>query len=95
MATWLVTGTNRGIGLELCRQLHARGETVIATCRSSSGELDAVRCRVIEGIDVAADDVGARLDDALGEGLALDVVINNAGVGGGDSLEQLDLDHTR
>ena len=30
MATWVVTGTNRGIGLELCRQLHARGETVIA-----------------------------------------------------------------
>lgn len=42
MATYLVTGANRGIGLEYCRQLQQRGETVIAACRSSSPELDAL-----------------------------------------------------
>lgn len=92
MATWLVTGTNRGIGLELCRQLHGRGDGVIATCRSSSAELDAIGCRVLEGVDVASEDVGDALDAALGEDVALDVVVNNAGIGGWDSLERVDLD---
>jgi NAD(P)-dependent dehydrogenase (short-subunit alcohol dehydrogenase family) len=95
MATWLVTGTNRGIGLELVRQLHARGDGAIATCRSSSPALNAVGCRVVEGIDVGSNDVGATLDAALGEDERIDVVVHNAGVGGGDSLEQLDFDQLR
>lgn len=95
MATWLVTGANRGIGLALVRQLHDRGDTVIATCRSSSRELDAVGCRVTEGIDVGRDDVGERLDASLASDERLDVVVNNAGVGGWDSLESLDLDQAR
>ena len=95
MATWLVTGTNRGIGLELVRQLHARGDTVIATCRSSSPDLDAVGCRVVEGIDVGSDGVGAALDAALEPDERVDVLVNNAGIGGWDSLERLDLDLAR
>jgi NAD(P)-dependent dehydrogenase (short-subunit alcohol dehydrogenase family) len=95
VATWLVTGANRGIGLALVRQLHDRGDTVIATCRSSSRELDAVGCRVTEGIDVGRDDVGERLDASLASDERLDVVVNNAGVGGWDSLESLDLDQAR
>lgn len=35
MATYLVTGTNRGIGYEYCRQLQARGDRVIAVCRTA------------------------------------------------------------
>ena len=95
MATWLVTGANRGIGLALVRRLHDRGDTVIAACRSSSRELDAVGCRVAEGIDVSRDDVGERLDAALAPDERLDVVVNNAGIGGWDSLESLDLDQAR
>ena len=95
MATWLVTGAYRGIGLELVRQLHERGDTVIATCRSSSPDLDAVGCRVIRGIDVGSDEVGAALDAALEPGERIDVLVNNAGIGGWDSLERLDLDLAR
>jgi len=95
MATWLVTGANRGIGLELARQLHARGDAVIATCRSSSPELDAVGCRVLEGIDVGSDDVEEGLDAALEPGERIDVIVNNAGIGGWDSLERIDLELAR
>ena len=95
MATWLVTGSNRGIGLELCRQVHTRGDGVIATCRTSSAELDAIGCRVVEGIDVTRDDVGEALDAALGEGVSLDVLVNNAGIGGWGSIDPLDADSLR
>lgn len=90
MATWLVTGASRGIGLELCRQVHARGDEVIATCRSPSPELDAIGCRVVEEIDVGSDDVEAALRAALGDGDRVDVVVSNAGIGLWDTLETLD-----
>jgi NAD(P)-dependent dehydrogenase (short-subunit alcohol dehydrogenase family) len=41
MATVLVTGANRGIGLEYCRQLSVRGDDVIAVCREAGRELDS------------------------------------------------------
>ena len=95
MATWLVTGANRGIGLELVRQLHERGDTVIATCRSRSGALDTIGCRVVDGIDVSRADVGETLVAALGPDEKLDVVVANAGVGGWDSLDRLDLEQAQ
>ena len=53
MALTVVTGANRGIGLELTRQLVARGDEVIAACRSASPELEATGAEIAEGIDVA------------------------------------------
>lgn len=91
MATWLVTGCNRGIGLELARQLSGRGETVIAVCRSSSEALDALDCRVIDGVDVATDAGVERLVAELGD-QSIDVLLNNAGVLTRDSLADPDFD---
>lgn len=82
MPTVLITGANRGIGLDLARQYAAEGWRVLATCRdpASAPELTA-----IEGdIDVYALDVDdAASVDALAatlRGQALDVLFNNAGI---------------
>ena len=89
MATVLVTGANRGIGLEYCRQLKARGDQVVAVCRQATPELEALGVRIEDGIElteeVAIADLVARLD-----GLALDAVILNAGVLQSMGLEDLD-----
>ena len=89
MATVLVTGANRGIGLEYCRQLKARGDQVVAVCRQATPELAALGVRIEDGIElteeVAIADLVGRLD-----GLALDAVILNAGVLQSMGLEDLD-----
>lgn len=83
-ATVLVTGTNRGIGLEFVRQYAAQGWTVIATVRNpaEAAELAAVaagqpniRIEKLDVTNVAAIDALA----AKYRGQAIDVIINNAG----------------
>jgi NAD(P)-dependent dehydrogenase (short-subunit alcohol dehydrogenase family) len=94
MATYLVTGTNRGIGYEYCRQLQARGDRVIAVCRSASEELKQLGVRVEEGIDITSDASVADLCDRLGD-TAIDVLINNAGIVKRVTLEDLDFESIR
>lgn len=79
-STYLITGANRGIGLEFARQLTARGDTVIATRRDASraGEIERVASRVID-LDVSDPASIAALPAALGDA-PIDVLINNAGV---------------
>lgn len=95
---YLVTGANRGIGLQLCKQLHKRGDEVIAVCRKASEELlgltggdgvGGVGLRVIEGIDVSDGEAIERLKGEVGE-QRIDVLVNNAGILKGDSFETLD-----
>ena len=52
MARVIVAGANRGIGLELVRQLAARGDSVAAACRRASTELEALRVFIIVGLAV-------------------------------------------
>lgn len=89
MATWIVTGANRGIGLELVRQLRARGEDVIAACRTPSKELDATGATVVANVDVAKPEGAAALVKAT-EGKTIDVLLNNAGILVPDSIGALD-----
>jgi NAD(P)-dependent dehydrogenase (short-subunit alcohol dehydrogenase family) len=79
MATVVVTGANRGIGLELVRQLVARGDAVIGACRRSSRELDESGAEVVTGVDVTSDEGVSKLVTAVGDRL-LDVVVHNAGI---------------
>jgi NAD(P)-dependent dehydrogenase (short-subunit alcohol dehydrogenase family) len=94
MPTALVTGSNRGIGLALCARLAARGDHVIAVCRRSSTELDALGVRVEAGVDVTDDASVAALSGRLA-GASIDLVIHNAGVLSVETLDSLDLDAIR
>jgi NAD(P)-dependent dehydrogenase (short-subunit alcohol dehydrogenase family) len=94
MGTYLITGANRGIGHEYCRQLQARGETAIAICRKPSAELTALGIQVIPGINVTQEADVAHLQSEL-RGVAIDVLINNAAIIEGVSLANLDFDSIR
>jgi NAD(P)-dependent dehydrogenase (short-subunit alcohol dehydrogenase family) len=95
MAFSVVTGANRGIGLSLATLLKKKGHTVLAACRNTSPELDALGVEVVKGIDVADDEGIALLRAAVGD-RSIDLLINNAGIlVWGDNLSNLDVDGIR
>jgi NAD(P)-dependent dehydrogenase (short-subunit alcohol dehydrogenase family) len=77
--TVLVTGANRGIGLEYAKQFKAKGYEVIGTARkpASATELKAAGVEVL-ALDVTSAESVAALVKAL-DGRAIDILINNAG----------------
>ena len=87
-ATALVTGANRGIGTEVCRQLAARGYRVLLTGRDgdkaavAARRLDPAGTQVIPHVlDVADQGSVDALADRIGAGHGrLDVLINNAAI---------------
>ena len=96
----LVTGANRGIGLEICRQLGAAGYTVVLTARDPERGARAQRGLRKEGLDAhfqpldvtdpaSAAQAAAFVEAELGR---LDALINNAAVAldPEDSLETVD-----
>lgn len=94
MSTVLVTGANRGIGLELCRQFARHGNDVIATCRKASPELRETGAEIHEGIDVTDDDSVHDLARDL-QGRHIDILVNCAGILTRESLDDLDFDRIR
>lgn len=91
--TVLITGSNRGIGLELARVYAKRGWNVIATCRtpSKADDLNAIAAEhdnlVVEELDVTDDGEIAALA-AKYEGQPVDVLLSNAAIGG-DKTKQI------
>jgi NAD(P)-dependent dehydrogenase (short-subunit alcohol dehydrogenase family) len=92
--TVLITGSNRGIGLEFVKQYAARGWTVIATARApeAATELKAlaaahagIRVEKLDVVDVA----GIRALAAKYAGTPIDVLVNNAGVLGALDKQEL------
>ncbi len=83
----LITGANRGLGLEFARQYAARGAKIIATARSpkSADELNELAANnsniVVEQLDVTdharIDELAARYQDT-----PIDLLLNNAGISG-------------
>ena len=81
MGSWLVTGANRGIGLEFARKVSGRGERVVGTARrpERADELRETGARV-EALDVGDDASVAALARSL-DGEVLDVLVLNAAIG--------------
>jgi NAD(P)-dependent dehydrogenase (short-subunit alcohol dehydrogenase family) len=90
----VVTGANRGIGLELARQLRARGASVVAVCRRSSADLDALGVRVESGLDVTEPAAWAKLAERLATD-NIELLVQNAGALVSDTLGDVDLDKVR
>ena len=77
----LVTGANRGIGAEIARRLRDLGATVYAGSRSQRNEVPEGTERVL--LDVTQEgDALAAMETVHEESGGLDVLVNNAGVGG-------------
>lgn len=89
MTTTVITGANRGIGLELARQTKARGDEVIAICRHVSPELRQLDLRIVDGIDVGTDGSVRDLESLLA-GSRIDLLINNAGILSRQALDNPD-----
>ena len=94
MSNFLITGSNRGIGLDLSRLLSKQGHKVLATCRESSETLQGLGVEVIEDIDISSEQSLVKLKKYL-KGIKLDCLINNAGIAEYNSLENLDLNSVR
>ncbi|NRA25147.1 MAG: SDR family oxidoreductase [Oleispira sp.] len=99
MKNVVITGANRGIGLELARHYCQLDYTVIGICRSSSEELDELADMVISDIDVRSKDSINMVANVLAEtlissdsGQKIDVLINNAGVFMNETLDELGFD---
>ncbi|MGD0189395.1 MAG: SDR family oxidoreductase [Rhizomicrobium sp.] len=99
MTTILVTGANRGIGLEFVRQYGQTGNDVIACCRKPSAAVelrkiaDQAKHVKLHTLDVADPESIRALKRELGD-VPFDILINNAGVGGPDpqTAEAIDYD---
>lgn len=89
MTLAVVTGSNRGIGLELCRELKNRGYEVLAACRTRSKELEALGVEVVDGVDVSTEAGVEKLKRAVGS-RSIDLLINNAGILAHEALPEID-----
>ncbi|AGH45292.1 SDR family oxidoreductase [Paraglaciecola psychrophila] len=88
MATVVVTGANRGIGLEFVKQYLAKGDKVIALCRNTSDELSQSDAKVIDKVDVSSPECLEKILPTLSD-LKIDLLINNAGVFANETLEHM------
>ncbi|GFP82707.1 (+)-neomenthol dehydrogenase, partial [Phtheirospermum japonicum] len=88
----VVTGANKGIGLEICRQLASQGVSVVLTARNEKRGLEAIEKLKKSGLsdyvmfhqlDVtdfsSVDSLAGFIKSKIGK---LDILVNNAGVNG-------------
>lgn len=93
----LITGASAGIGAEFARQLASRGFDLILVARDKerldalSQTLSSVQCE-IHPADLSKPDELKALEDKISSGRALDLLVNNAGIGTFGDFHTLDVD---
>jgi NAD(P)-dependent dehydrogenase (short-subunit alcohol dehydrogenase family) len=95
----VVTGGNRGIGFEICRQLASRGAQVVLTARKAEAGREAVEKLAAQKLtarfhplDVTSSESAGALRDFLDHAFGhLDVLINNAGIISDDEASGLEV----
>ena len=92
--SWLITGVSSGFGLEMTKQLLAKGYTVIGTVRKPEAVADLVKaypdtfdCRLLDVRDTDA--VRRVVDEAFAKHGRIDVIVSNAGYGLFGAAEEL------
>ncbi|KAI1645273.1 putative short-chain oxidoreductase [Daldinia loculata] len=85
-STWLITGCSSGFGLALAQLAQANGHNVIATSRNPSRTPKLVEEFTKKGgewirLDQDEQDCGHVIEDIEARGLAIDVLVNSAGIG--------------
>lgn len=88
MATALVTGANRGLGLEISKQLGKKGFEIVMGCRNLANAGDAIRLLKAEGVDATAIELDVSNQQSIESAFrhfsksrdSLDVLVNNAGI---------------
>lgn len=88
MATVVITGANRGIGLEFVKQYMAKGDKVIALCRNTSDALSQSGAKIIDKVDVGNPECLEKILPTLKD-VKIDLLINNAGVLATESLDNM------
>jgi NAD(P)-dependent dehydrogenase (short-subunit alcohol dehydrogenase family) len=94
MSTVLITGANRGIGLELARLCAGRGDQVVAVCRKASPVLEQLGVQVEAGVELTSERDVVALVERLA-GVRVDVAILNAGILERGALGDLDVESIR
>jgi len=87
----VITGANRGIGLELCRTFQKQGAEVIGICRTASEAIQGLGIQVIEGIDVTNPAHLHSLQEKLKD-QPIDILINNAGILSSETVDKMDFE---
>ena len=93
MGTVLITGCSSGYGLETARHFHSNGWTVIATMRNPKAGIlpESGRIRLV-ALDVTKPE---SIEAALASVADIDVLVNNAGIGGVGAFEATPMGHVR
>ncbi|HEY4906546.1 MAG TPA: SDR family oxidoreductase [Candidatus Acidoferrum sp.] len=103
MASVLITGTSKGIGLEAALAFARKGHKVFATMRNPARDTELAQRAAdeklpisISAMDVDSDDsVKATFDALAKDGQQIDILVNNAGIERSGSIEELPLSEFR